>query len=208
MGGGGVPGPEVGDVQTHDLGNVGQSAGDTPGPEAASDSVEQNITLTGWPRDLRWRDFRQIENRPDGEAEDALVAPETITGEARIFRDGGQWMIAELSLDIIVRREMSWVIRSRRSVDLLKHEQGHFDIHGMIVGRDLVEEIKALRGRSGRRLANALRTRMRRARRRAQRLTDSYDSDTNHGLNEDRQNAWNERFQQAKTTNQPLTPPD
>ena len=131
----------------------------------------------------------------------------TSPGQARLFRQRGRWKVAELTMEIDVR-DQSWVVRSKKSADLLKHEQGHFDIHGIIVGRDLVDPVKALRARSQGRLAAALRRMLQRAQRRAQQMTDQYDRDTNHGLNEERQAAWDSQISNAVANNEPLTAPD
>lgn len=207
MGGGGVPGPASGNDDQTGSGAIGQSGADTPGPEAANEGVTQDVTMEGWPRSLRWREFQQVQSRPDGENEDAMVAPVTSPGQARLFRQGGQWRVAELTLEVDIR-DQSWVVRSQKSADLLKHEQGHYDIHCIIVGRDLVDPIKGLRARSQGRLAAALRRLLQRAQRRAQRMTDQYDRDTNHGLNEERQAAWDQQFSNARANNVPLTAPD
>jgi hypothetical protein len=207
MGGGGVPGPESGDQDSPDGGSIGQSGADTPGPEAANEGIVQDITVSGWPRLIRWGEFHHLDGRPENEHEDALVAPMTSPGEARIARPGREWMVAEIDVEVVLR-EQSWVVRDRKTSKLLDHEQGHFDIHGIIAGRDLVEEIKALRERNGRRLGNALRRKLRRAKRRAQRMTNAYDADTSHGQDEERQAAWERQIENAITNNEGLSAPD
>lgn len=207
MGGGGVPGPESGDQSNAGGGNIGQSGADSPGPEAANDGVQQNITLSGWPRSIEWREFHEVSTRPQNANEDALIATETMTGQASIARVGGQWLLAELSLDVVVNRDASWVVGSRKSSELKDHEQGHFDIHGMIIGRDVIEELRRLRARSQRRLASQLRQAMRRARRRGQQMTNNYDEDTRHGLERTRQAAWEQAIQNAIDNNTRLRAP-
>lgn len=208
MGGGGVPGPEAGDQTNAGSGVIGQSGADSPGPEAASDGVQQNITLGGWPRSIEWREFREVTSRPQGASEDALIASETMTGEASIARVGGQWLLAELAIEIVVNRESSWVVASRKSSDLKDHEQGHYDIHGIIVGRDVVEALRRLRARSQGRLATALRQTMQRARRRGQQMSNNYDEDTRHGLDSARQAAWEQAIRNAIDNNTRLRAPN
>jgi hypothetical protein len=208
MGGGGVPGPEIGDQDGPRAGNVGQSGADTPGPEAANEGVQQNISVSGWPRTIRWTEFRELSNRPSNANEDAQVGTETMTGTPVTVRQGGQWMLAELTLEIVVNRANSWVVTSRKSDDLRAHEQGHFDIHGIIVGRDLVEELRSVRARSNRRLGAAVRRKMRQAMQRGQRMTNAYDEDTNHGLTTARQEAWERQIRNAIDNNTRLTAPN
>lgn len=207
MGGGGIPGPQTGDQDEAAPGNIGQSGADEPGPVAASDGVQQNIIVTGWPRRISWDEFSEVQSRPADEDEDAQIKSETMTSQARTRRVGGQWLLAELELEIVVNQATSWVVRSRKSDVLKAHEQGHFDIHGLIVGRDLVEEIKALRARNNDRLGAALRQKMVRARRRGQRMTNTYDSDTRHGLDTQRQAAWEAQIRTAIDNNVRLRAP-
>lgn len=207
MGGGGIPGPETGNQDEAAPGNIGQSGADEPGPVAASDGVQQSIVVTGWPRSISWSDFSEIDSRPAGENEDAQIKSETMTSGARTRRVGGQWLLAELEVDIVVDDIISWVVRSRKSRVLKAHEQGHFDIHGLIVGRDLVEDIKAIRARNNNRLGAAVRQTMVRARRRGRRMTNTYDSDTRHGLDTERQAAWEARIRNAIDNNVRLRAP-
>jgi hypothetical protein len=208
MGGGGVPGPETGDQDQSGTGSVGQSGADTPGPEAANEGVQQDISVSGWPRSIRWTEFRELASRPSSANEDAQVGTETTTGTPVTVRQGGQWMLAELELEIVVNRANSWVVTSRKSSALRAHEQGHFDIHGIIVGRDLVEELRRIRARSNGRLGVAVRRKMRQAMQRGQRMTNAYDEDTNHGLAAERQAAWEQQIRNAIDNNTRLTAPD
>lgn len=207
MGGGQVPGPETGNQDEAAPGNIGQSGADAPGPVPANDGVQQNVVLAGWPRSISWNEFTEIESRPAGETEDAQIKSETMTGQATTRRVGGQWLLVELELEIVVDQEISWVVRSRKSSALKAHEQGHFDIHGLIIGRDVIEEIKALRARNNDRLGAALRGLMARARRRGERMTIAYDTNTRHGLDTERQAAWEAQIRNAIDNNVRLRAP-
>ena len=99
-----------------------------PGPIAAKQGIQQNLTLTGWPRSITWDEFRELTQRPTGENEDALINPVTVGGQAQTAHERGRWMLTELELEIVVNREETWVVISQKSDALLSHEQGHFDI--------------------------------------------------------------------------------
>ena len=121
--------------------------------------------------------------------------------------DGNQWKLTKLTLKIIVNRAESWVVESMQAPALLAHEQGHFDIHGIIVGRDLLETLRRMRARSSQRLAQQVRRAMRQAQRDAQQLTNIYDDDTNHGLDSTRQAAWESMISNAIKNNSRLRNP-
>lgn len=190
MGGGSVPGPETGQQNRRAGGAASAGGAAVPGPIPASGNVQQDLRLTGWPRSIDWDEFREVSERPAGQNEDARINPVTEGGEARTVREQGRWKLAELELHVIVNRADSWVVRSQKSDALKSHEQGHFDIHGLIAGRDMLEALGALRERSNERLARAVAATMRRYQQRAQSLSDTYDEDTAHGRKADRQAAW------------------
>jgi hypothetical protein len=170
--------------------------------------VQQNLRITGWPRDIEWAEFRHISARPAGEREDAQINPVTEGGEARTVRERGRWKLAALELKVIVNLDDSWVVQAKKSDALKAHEQGHFDIHGLIGGRDMLEALKSLRERSNDRLGRAIGRTMERHSQRAQQMSDAYDVDTEHGLNAARQAAWETRIQNAIDNNSSLRAPD
>jgi hypothetical protein len=164
--------------------------------------------MTGWPRSVEWSEFRHVTSRPAGEREDAQINPVTEGGEARTVQERGQWKLAELELKVIVNSDDSWVVQSKKSDALKAHEQGHFDIHGLIAGRDMLEALKVLRDRSSNRLGRAVGRAMERHRQRAQQMSDAYDDDTEHGLNAVRQAAWETQIQNAIDNNSSLRAPN
>jgi Bacterial protein of unknown function (DUF922) len=129
-------------------------------------------------------------------------------GEARTVRQQGQWKLAEIELHVVVNLEESWVVRSKKSGTLKSHEQGHFDIHGLIAGREMLEALRALRARSNERLGRAVAATMRRHRERAQTMSDTYDTDTTHGTKADRQAAWEARIRNAMDNGSALSAPE
>jgi hypothetical protein len=208
MGGGSVPGPETGQQNRQVTGVAPTGGGGVQGPVAASDGVQQDLRITGWPRTVEWAEFRDLTARPAGENEDAQINPVTEGGDARTVRERGQWKLAELELKVVVNLDDSWVVQSKKSDALKAHEQGHFDIHGLIAGRDMLEALRLLRERSSDRLGRSVERVMERHRQRAQRMSDAYDDDTEHGLNAVRQAAWERRIQNAIDNNSSLRAPD
>lgn len=208
MGGGSLPGPETGQQNRRARGVAPSGGSETPGPIPASDRVEQHLRLTGWPRSIDWDEFRELGERPSGEHEDAQINPVTEGGEARTVREQGRWKLAELELHVIVNRADSWVVRSKKSAALKSHEQGHFDIHGLIAGRDMLEALRNLRERSSERLGRAVAATMRRHQQRAQEMSDTYDDDTAHGARADRQAAWEAAIRSSIDNDSALRQPD
>ena len=207
MGGATSPGPETERPADSQRATLARGGSSTPGAHGTGNGAQQQLALVGFPRTIGWNEFRKVSRRPPGVHEDALIATETSPGRASMAEDGNQWKLTEFKLRIIVNREQSWVVESMKSPELLAHEQGHFDIHGIIVGRDLLESLRRMRARSSQRLARQVRQAMQQAQREAQQFTNNYDDDTNHGLDSTRQAAWESMISNAINNNSRLSSP-
>lgn len=146
-------------------------------------------TLSGWPRRVTWQAFRQRSKRPAGHNEDAQIAVELRPGRLRMVREAGQFRIGRSTLRVRINARRSWVVTSRRSNALLAHEQGHFDLTGLCY-RDLVAAIKSARRNSRSALVAEVRRLLREYDQRSDRLSVDYDAATRHGLDSDKQTAW------------------
>jgi hypothetical protein len=189
---------------------------------------ELQAAMTGFPRTLTWRDFpaRAVSPKPPMLAQ-AGARFSLTTGTLKLVN--GEYRFHGAKATVSLDPATTWAIASARSsADLLVHEQGHYDITGLIA-RDLLDKVldlsmeefivEALRD-SGptvnqhmqyvARLFNAEFTRFNlRARALTNRLqTDPstgqdgiYDTQTNHSKNAAGQKEWNDRFSRLKATN-------
>ncbi|MCU7937638.1 MAG: ferric iron reductase [Candidatus Thiodiazotropha sp. (ex Dulcina madagascariensis)] len=57
---------------SRDLPHAGFSSAQPVG--AGASTAQAGPTLSGWPRQLAWSDFRDIQSRPQGESEDARIS--------------------------------------------------------------------------------------------------------------------------------------
>lgn len=208
MGGGTVPGPETGYPSGGNAGVATQLGAGKPGPIAAKQGVQQKLILSGWPRSITWDEFNNVGQRPSGVKEDAEIFAETIGGDVRVREVRGRWLIAEANMKVEVNEDESWVVTSTKSPTLLAHEQGHFDIHGIIVGRDMISALGKLRERSQARLGAAIGKVMQKYKKRGQAMTEKYDDDTKHGTDAARQSAWEKEIQRAIKNKSSLRAPN
>jgi len=208
MGGDNISGPKNGQQSSPNSGITTRYGAGKPSPIATKQGVQQNLRVTGWPREIVWSDFRDEAARPAGEDEDAQINPVNSPTQAQTVRERGQWKLAELELQIVVNRDDSWVVVSQKSDRLKAHEQGHFDIHGIIAGRNLIDALRRLRARTNERLGRDVARTMQRHQQSAQRMTDAYDEDTQHGTNATRQVAWERQIRNAINSNGTLRAPD
>ncbi|MET0068549.1 MAG: hypothetical protein ABW096_00815 [Candidatus Thiodiazotropha sp.] len=176
-------------------------------PEGATAAPAQpGPVLVGWPRQLAWSDFNDIQSRPQGESEDARISMGFRPGRIRVEQEGAEYRFGEMEFNMVLNAAGSWVVASGKTDELLAHEQGHFDIVGLCY-RDLVAEARRLRGSSRNRLIRAMRRLMSEADGRAESLTREYETQTEHGRNATNQLAWQNQIAASRQTGVPLVAP-
>jgi hypothetical protein len=191
--------PSLSSLSAHgpDGGRTGLHGG---GPQAAAH-------VTGWPRNLTWADFPEVASAPDASDENAQIHAEiTQPTNVGVVHEHGQVRISSLTVNLSVDRGDSWVVRSAKADDLLSHEQGHFDITGMM-GRDMGAEIMAARASSTGDLQTAVTAIIQRYRTLAKTLNDRYDTETNHGRNREAQARWDARIRSSMQSGARFTTP-
>jgi hypothetical protein len=162
-----------------------QGGGDTSGsPE-----------LTRWPAVVSWGMFREMSTRPTGEREDARIRSEMVSpSEVAYAREGRRYRLGHYVMQLHVNTDNSWVVTEWKSSALLAHEQGHFDITGLIA-RDLVQRLRNLRTRSTEALGREVLRLYEVYNRWAGKVTQEYDDETRHGKDAERQRGWETRIQ-------------
>ena len=175
---------------------------------AAAATAQAGPRLSGWPRQLTWGDFRDIQSRPQGESEDARISIGFRPGRLTYVQENGEHRLGDVEFRMVLNSGGSWAVVSAKTDTLLAHEQGHYDIVGLCY-RDLVTEIRGLRGSSRRRLILEVRRVMREHDQRADTLTRQYDSqqETQHGRDSARQQAWEQQISSCRSSGARLTPP-
>jgi len=161
--------------------------------------------LVGLIKPLSWSDFQGI---PDPGKPRLLaftsatfnlptLSPTAIPGTGTFhFEDN-------VVLTITMNSQKSWKRQAQPSNDLLKHEQGHYDIVALIA-RDLFIEIMQLKPKTyanGPAALADLRPILTKFGGKVQKISDIYDSaqQTNHGGNAPQQLAWNAMIKRAFT---------
>lgn len=172
-------------------GPVGLDTGGGGGPAS--------LVLNGWPRALTWDDFPEVETRPaDAEGtENAEIHCEINQPErVSVTREGGQRRVSSLTVTIAIARASNWVVRSAKTPELLSHEQGHYDLTGLM-GRDMGHEILAARAGTLEDLQQRITAIIERYRQRGRDLNARYDTETGGGRNRDAQRRWDERIRSS-----------
>ncbi len=187
--------------------------------------------MTGFPRPLTWNDFRPVP-APLDPPHTAKIRSTWQMGPWRVGRTGGKYQVQGVRVTVSFDPSLTWATPAARSdASLLVHEQGHYDITGLIA-RDLVRSVlnlewdeavvASLRGTGNspqqhqrwvqQQFQNSINELSTHANRLLARLqTDPatgndgiYDQQTNHGLNAAPQGEWTARLQRVASANDSL----
>ena len=193
------PGESPGSSWT-DQGPVGLDTG-------GGGSGKANLKITGWPRSITWGEFKELPARPSGENEDAQIHSEVDQpSEVAVVREGGELRVSALTVTIRTVTEDDWVVTSQKSAELLSHEQGHYDITGLM-GRDMGNEIVAARASSRDDLQTKVTQIIQKYAQRAKDLSAQYDEETKNGRNREAQKKWDDKIRSAMQSGARFTAP-
>lgn len=155
------------------------------------------MPLNNFDRTLSWSDFNQQLGQPGGVTEFAQIHPDIAPGEFVLGRVRNAITITDVTIDLNLIAEDCWVVASRMTDDLLKHEQGHYDILA-IGAREFYNTLVGLSSST----TNALQRRVDQLKERfaqqATRVDARYDTKTNHGINTSVQQTWDQKIAAAK----------
>ncbi|MFL6463658.1 MAG: DUF922 domain-containing protein [Bryobacteraceae bacterium] len=150
------------------------------------------ITVVATPAQLSWSDFRVVDALPDGSGDEAQTATQMPAMEGvQVVSHHGMYSLPDLTLRVGLNRSETMVIKSAsKTSDLLKHEQGHFDITILAV-RALAVELQRLKAHSAASLAQQVKAAIQKHQGFADAIEEKYDSETNNSKNKNAQKDWN-----------------
>lgn len=167
----------------------------TPGPE-----------LVGWPRTINWKEFKDVKKRPKGETENAQISVGLRHGKVKVVAENDEFRLGEMVFKVKVIASNSWVVKSEKTDSLRVHEQGHYDIAGLCY-RDFLADARAMREFSRNELLRKVNKLMNEHGQRAGNLSDQYDDDTEHGLNQKQQQTWLDKIAASLESGESLIAP-
>ena len=151
------------------------------------------MALTGWPSNLRWGQFRKLDFQPEGHSEHAQIQTQWTAPPGKQLkpkRVKGGYRLTNVNLVLTLVKQGTWVVKGKESDELLKHEQGHWDIAGLIARR-YHRKLVALRAPTVQKLTELVRKTEKQFQARANKINDKYENETNHSMNTKQQNKWN-----------------
>jgi hypothetical protein len=155
------------------------------------------LNQTSFNYSVSWSDFSQKSSRPQGENEDAQIHPDMSFSNFQLKAVGRGVGIKEVDIDITLVSNDCWVVSAQMTNDLLKHEQGHYDILA-ISAREMYKKLLALSGTDTddlQKKVDALKEKMEKL---AQKVDKRYDTQTGHSRKAQEQQQWNKAIAAEK----------
>ena len=158
---------------------------------AARAAAAQRIAVRADPPKLDWSLFRAVDALP-GTVEAAHIAAEmSFPQPLKIEGADGGYRMPGFTITVAPQRQQTTVRRSaERTADLLRHEQGHYDIL-VLAARALARELESTTAGSAAEVSHRVQTFVDKHTERAARLSELYDRQTNHSRDSTEQAHWN-----------------
>jgi hypothetical protein len=101
---------------------------------------EIQAAMSGFPRNLTWHDFRVVQNSPSPPTQAWTSALWSLTAwSVKVVK--GKYHVHGARVNVSLDNNNTWAVPSvRTNANLLRHEQGHYDINGLIA-RDVIRKI-------------------------------------------------------------------
>jgi hypothetical protein len=161
------------------------------------------MSLNGFDYKLSWdNDFPQenrLNNKPASKEELYSGTHSAWKHSVPKFgRNGKRVIITNVNVTIYLFKKDNWVIRNKMIDELLKHEQGHYDITALLA-REYYNRIKKVFAPSVPEMNEKLRKLDEEFEKKYTLLhTDRYDKQTAHGANKNIQEMWNQKIAAEK----------
>ena len=164
------------------------------------------MALKGWPRTIGWNEFKPLPSRPRGATVAAHIDSNWHNPPGEKFRfvhERNGWRLDNVNLVVVINSHRTWVVRGQETPELLQHEQGHWDITGLIA-REAHQAYEQLRARTMRELNKQAQRIQAHLQRKSTRLNRKYDDETQHGVNRSAQQKWDSLIATCITKNKHL----
>ena len=146
---------------------------------------------------VKWTDFTPVDARPHGVDEDAQITVD-MQPDFRARGSRSSIIITNVTVNIIIVSAHTWALRSQiTNVDLLAHEQGHYNITAL-AAREYYEELLVITAPTQNRFIELTRSLRDRLQQQINRVNINYDTQTNHYLNRAAQQTWDRNIAAAK----------
>jgi hypothetical protein len=176
-------------------------------PAEAPRRKNMAVTVVATPPTLSWSNFRVVDSSPDLSGNEvAQIHPEVrFPGNMQTVPTNGIFKLNSFTITVAPVAADTIVLSSAtQSADLLKHEQGHYDL--LVIGaKALAADLGAASAPSSSGLATKVQTIRNTHMTRASAIDAAYDTQTKNGQDTAQQNSWNLAIATALANPNPTT---
>jgi hypothetical protein len=141
---------------------------------------------------VSWNDFNRVPSRPANEHEDAKIKIQFPYGYDTL-REKNSAKVTAVNMTISPANNECWVVDTEATDELLKHEQGHYDITA-IGARELYDKISGLSAPNEDKLKDKIKDEEKKVRAKIAEVNKRYDSQTDHHNKKDVQDSWDKQI--------------
>lgn len=157
------------------------------------------ISVAPNPVNLTWANFRIVDSSPDLSGNEvAQIHPETrMPANIQVVNNQNLFRLAPFTIGVVPVPQDTIVLRTaQQTPDLLRHEQGHYDLLILTV-KAMARDLDAATGGSAADLSSRVQAIQQTHATRAQALDAAYDTQTSNGTDVQQQMNWNQTIAAA-----------
>lgn len=155
------------------------------------------MPLIGTDTNIRWSQFKKLQNHPAGKNYDAETTAEYKASNIRFKQNANAVAVKSADVKVFINTNESWVVTGKTTDYLLKHEQGHYDI-SVIAAQEFYRELFKLNASTSNDLNTSIQTLNDSIQQKIIDANDRYDIKTNHSQDKTKQDEWNKAIAAEK----------
>lgn len=144
-----------------------------------------------------WSKFKKVSRDPSGGTMDAETVTEYEAKNMKAIKKGNAVVYESAQVKIFVNPQKSWAIKCHTNAELLKHEQGHYDISAL-AARTFYTGVLKLSAPDMNALEEASKKLNADMQTKIEDVNKRYDIQTGHSRNKTEQDKWNKAIEAEK----------
>ncbi|NTS43886.1 DUF922 domain-containing protein [Flavisolibacter sp. BT320] len=155
------------------------------------------MPLDGFDHLITWSEFSHQKTKPGGSDADGYTKAASKMSYAYGRGEGNAIVVKTADVTITMDTKQSWVVESKKTGELLQHEQGHYDITALGV-REMYQSLLTAKARSTKALDDKIKKLQEAVQRKINATNSRYDEQTDHSQKKAEQEKWNKAISAEK----------
>lgn len=155
------------------------------------------MPLDGFDHQLLWSEFTKLQTSPAGSDADGKTKAGSKLSYTFARGEGRTIVVKTADVAIFMDTKRSWVVDGKMTDELLKHEQGHYDITALGV-REFYEAFRNFKGKDAKSLDEKILAAGESAQKKIDAVNKRYDGQTEHFRKKAEQEKWNKAIAAEK----------